>query len=125
VLLTALPSSGIELAVFRAWRRTLRFFDDLYVDLHHFAVNLATAFNRPEVRNAAIAVQRAIAAKDGPIIAERHSGRRMAAARGLSIYFPPFRDPAAFYRDLDFAKATHWADFLDAFLGSAKSDAAH
>ena len=40
----------------------------------------------------------------------------MAPARGLSIYFPPFREPSAHYRDLDFARRTRWADFLDAYL---------
>ncbi len=121
VLLAALPSASIELALYRAWRRTLRFFDDLYADLHHFAVNLATATTRRDVRNAALEVQRAIEAEGGPIIAERHGGRRMAPARGLSIYFPPFRDPSVFYRELDFARATRWADFLDAYLGKGRT----
>jgi hypothetical protein len=40
------------------------------------------------------------------IIAERHGGPGMGRARGLSIYFPPFRDPSAFYRELDFARRT-------------------
>ncbi|HXH07980.1 MAG TPA: clostripain-related cysteine peptidase [Vicinamibacterales bacterium] len=120
VLLGALSSSSLELALYRAWRQTLRFFDDLYADLHHFAVNLAAATTRRDVRNAAIAVQRAIEAEDGPVIAERHGGRRMAPARGLSIYFPPFRDPAVFYRELDFARRTRWADFLDAYMGAPK-----
>ena len=124
VLIAALPSSSLELALYRAWRRTLRFFDDLYADLHHFAVNLAAATTRRDVRNASIDVQRAIETESGPIIAERHAGRRMAPARGLSIYFPPFRDPAVFYRELDFARAARWADFLDAYLGSGKTGAA-
>lgn len=120
-LLAALPSSALELALYRAWRRTLRFFDDLYADLHHLAVNLAAATSRRDVRHAAIDVQRAIEAEGGPIIAERHGGRRMAPARGLSIYFPPFRDPSVFYRELDFAQRTRWADFLDAYLGKGRA----
>lgn len=115
-LLGALPDDGLEIALYRAWRRTLRFFDDLYVDLHHFAVNLAAATTRRDVRQAAIEVQRAIEAEGGPIIAERHGGRRMAPARGLSIYFPQFRDASVFYRELDFTRRTRWADFLDAYL---------
>jgi hypothetical protein len=120
VLLAALPSSGLELALYRAWRRTLRFFDDLYVDLHHLAVNLAAATSRRDVKSAAVEVQRAIEGEGGPILAERHGGRHMAPARGLSIYFPPFRDPSVFYRELDFAQKTRWADFLDAYLGAPK-----
>jgi hypothetical protein len=121
VLLAALPGSSLELALYRAWRRTLRFFDDLYADLHHLAVNLAAATTRRDVRHAAIAVRRAIEAEGWPIIAERHGGRRMRPARGLSIYFPPFRDPSVFYRELDFAQRTRWADFLDAYLGASKT----
>jgi len=53
-------------------------------------------------------VQRAIEGKGakGPIIAEGHVGTRMQPARGLSIYFPPFRDLSAFYGDLHFARRT-------------------
>jgi hypothetical protein len=108
----------MEAALYAAWRRTLRFFDGLYVDLHHFAVRLAAATTRRVVRHAATDVQRAIEAQPGPIIAERHGGAGMSRARGLSIYFPPFRDPSAFYRELDFAKRTRWADFLDLYLGA-------
>jgi Clostripain family len=49
-LLAALPDTALEQALYRAWRRTLRFFDDLYIDLHHFAVNLVSATSRREVR---------------------------------------------------------------------------
>jgi hypothetical protein len=120
-LLGALPDEGLELALYRAWRRTLRFFDDLYCDLHHFAANLARATSRADVRQAAVEVQRAIEAEGGPILAEGHGGRRMGPARGLSIYFPPFRDPSVFYRELDFARRTRWAEFLDAYLGNGET----
>ncbi len=122
-LLTARPDTALEHALYRAWRRTLRFYDDLYIDLHHFAVNLAGATTRREVRTAARAVQRALEAKDGPIIAEAHGGTRMRPARGLSIYFPPFRDPSIFYRELDFARRTRWAEFLEAYLTDDLPDA--
>ena len=117
-LLGALPSQSLEVEIYSAWGRTLRFFDRLYVDLHHFAVNLAGVTARHDVRGAALEVQRAIEAQAGPIIAERHRGPRMARARGLSIYFPSLHDPSVFYRELDFARATRWVDFLDAYLGT-------
>ncbi len=122
-LLAALPDATLEQALYRAWRRTLRFFDDLYVDLHHFAVNLAGTTSRRDVRNAALDVRRAIEAGGGPIIAEAHGGARMRRARGLSIYFPPFRDPSVFYRELDFANRTRWAEFLEAYLTDDPPDA--
>ncbi len=117
-LLAGLPSQSLEVELYAAWRRTVRFFDRLYVDLHHFAVNLAGATSRQAVRGAALEVQRAIETQAGPIIAERHRGPRMARARGLSIYFPSLHDPSVFYRELDFARATRWADFLEAYLGT-------
>ena len=55
------------------------------------------------------------------IIARGQVGAGLAPARGLSIYFPPFRDPSIHYRDLDFARRTRWADLLDAYLSEGRS----
>ena len=90
----------------------------MYVDLHHFAGNLAAATDVRVVKLASVDVQRAIEGKGAksPIIAEGHVGSRMQPARGLSIYFPPFRDPSVFYRELDFAGRARWADFIHAYL---------
>jgi hypothetical protein len=118
-LLGALPSVSLERGLYVAWRGALRFFDGLYVDLHHFAGNLARATGQRDIRRACMEIQGAIEADGGPIIAERHAGARMAPACGLSIYFPPFRDPSVFYRELDFTRTTRWADFLDAYLGGS------
>ena len=116
-LLTALPKiHGAPLPDAR--RRTLSFFKDHYVDLHHFASNLALASGLPAVRQACMDVMRIIEGKGAksPVIAEAHAGPRMGAARGLSIYFPPSGDPWTLYRELNFAERTRWADFLDAYL---------
>ena len=90
----------------------------MYVDLHHFAGNLAAASDVRAIRQACVGIERAIEGKGAtsPIIAEGHGGPRMQPARGLSIYFPPFQNPSAFYSDLDFARRTRWAEFLDAYL---------
>ncbi len=122
-LLARLKSPGVAPAVYTAWRRTLRFFDNFYVDLHHFASNLAAAtLDVGEIKAACGGVQRAIEGKgvESPIIAAGSDGSRMHLSRGLSIYFPPFRDPSAFYRELDFARRTRWADFLEAYLVNGK-----
>jgi hypothetical protein len=58
-----------------------------------------------------------------PIIAEGHAGASMAPARGISIYFPLLLDRSAFYRELDFASATHWADLLEACVGKGRTPA--
>ncbi len=124
LLLTKLPHRGLSAALYTAWRRTLRFFDNFYVDLHHFAGNLAAATDQRDLKQAALAVQAAIEGKGArsPILAEAHSGPRVRNARGFSIYFPPFRDPSVFYRELDFARRTRWADFLEAYLGNGRRD---
>ncbi len=120
-LLRALPSPRLGVALRSAWRRSLRFFDDSYVDLHHLASHLARTANFRDVRQACRAVQEVIAGDRSPILAEAHTGSGMQAARGLSLYFPPFRDPSVYYRELDFARRTRWADFLDVFLGEQRS----
>src|SRR5439155_95978 len=54
-LLGALPSASVELTLYTAWRRSLRFLDGLYVDLRHVAQNLGGASTRSDVRRACAA----------------------------------------------------------------------
>ncbi len=56
-----------------------------------------------------------------PVIAQGHTGPRMTPARGISIYFPLSLDRSVFYRELDFASATQWADLLEASLGNGRT----
>jgi Clostripain family len=115
-LLAALP--GVRRAVSDARRRTLSFFRDYYIDLHHFASNLAVVSDRAAVRHACLDVVRVIEgrAAQSPIIDEAHTGPRMDVAGGLSMYFPQSRALWTFYRELDFAQRTRWANFLEAYL---------
>lgn len=117
-LLAHLTRPRFGATIYTAWRSSLRFFDNYYVDLHSFASAIAAATTVDAVRRASVEVQRAIEGKgvESPIIAEAHGGPAMDAARGLSIYFPPFHVPSPFYAELDFARRTRWADFLDAYL---------
>ena len=93
------------------------------MDLHHLAGNVASAPGNGRIADACRDVQRMIDGDEArsPIIAEGHSGPFMAPARGISIYFPLFLDRSAFYRELDFASATHWADLLDACVGNGRA----
>lgn len=95
----------------------------LYGDLHHLAANLAKAVGPGRIADACFEIEQLIDAQGSrcPIIAGGHVGDRMAAARGLSIYFPVHRDPSVHYQDLDFAKRVCWAEFLKAFLGERKA----
>jgi hypothetical protein len=87
-------------------------------DLHHFAANLAATTDVRAIKQTCMEVQRVIEGRGArsPIIAEGHVASRTQPARGLSICFPPFRDPSAFYRDLDFARQTRRAEFLEKYL---------
>jgi len=113
-VLAGIKSAALAAALHGARRRTLEFFDGLYVDLYHFARNLATATGNSRVADACRDVQRVIDGRGArsPIIAEGHVGRRMAPARGISICFPSVPDPSATYQELDFASATRWGDLL-------------
>jgi hypothetical protein len=124
-LLAGLKTAALVAQILAARRRTLQFFDGLYVDLHHLAGNLATATGKGRIAEACHDVQRLIDGDQArsPIIAQGHAGRDLAAARGLSIYFPLALDRSAFYRELDFVAATRWADFLEAFLGAGRTHA--
>jgi hypothetical protein len=120
-LLARRSSNFLEGALHRAWRRSVRFFEGAYVDLHDLAGNLRAASADQAVRGPCLAIQRALTRAGGPIIAAGHVGAGLAEARGLSIYFPPYRDPSVFYRELDFARDTRWGDFLDAYLGNGRA----
>jgi hypothetical protein len=115
-LLAALPA--VRRTVSDARRRTLSFFMDQYIDLHHFASNLAVGSDRAAVRQACLDVVGVIEGRTAPspIINAAHTGPRMGTARGLSMYFPQCGNPWTFYRELDFAQRTRWADFLEAYL---------
>ena len=118
-LLDDLKRDGLVEALRHARARTLQFFDGLYLDLHHLAGNLAKAVGPGPIADACMQIRRVIGGEGAPspIIAEAYVGARMAPARGLSIYFPAHREPTVHYRDLEFAKRTRWADFLDALVG--------
>ena len=122
-LLAGLKSAAVMASLLAARRKTLQFFEGLYVDLHHLAANLATTAGNSLIADACRDVQRIIDGDEvrSPIIAQAHVGASMAPARGISIYFPLFLDRSAFYRELDFARATRWADLLDAYLGTGRS----
>jgi hypothetical protein len=122
-LLAGSKSTALATALHGARRRTLQFFEGLYVDLHHLAGNVATTTGTGRTADACRDVQRMIDGHEarGPIIAEGHAGASMAPARGISIYFPLFLDRSTFYRELDFASATHWADLLEACVGNGRT----
>ena len=122
-LLADIKHAPLAAAVRAARGRTIQFFDGLYVDLHHLASNLAKAAGPGPVADACFEIQHVIDGHESrsPIIAEGHAGTGVAQARGLSLYFPRGRDASVYYRELDLARRTRWADFLDAYLGEDRT----
>jgi hypothetical protein len=102
-------------------RRVQKFRDSDCVDMVHFAGLLGDA--KP-VGSDDGALARA-ASELGALVApgaegslvpySRASGRSVKAANGLSIYVPLIGTPSPAYRDLEFAAASAWGRFLDAF----------
>jgi hypothetical protein len=117
-LLHKLENSQTQSDIYRAWRNTTRFYENLYMDLYQFADNLGQISDDTQIQHACTAIKRTFDGKeaDSPLIAERHLGENLRAVRGLSIYMPPFKNPSDFYRELDFANQTRWTDFLSAYL---------
>lgn len=122
-LLASLKSAALTAAIRVARGRTVQFFDGLYVDLHHLASNLAKAAGPGPIADACFEIQHVIDSHNSrsPIIAEAHAGPGVAQARGLSLYFPRVRDASVYYRELDLARRTRWADFLDAYPGEDRT----
>jgi hypothetical protein len=123
-LLAGVKNAALVGAVHVARRRSLSFFDGLYVDLHHLTSNLAKAAGQGLVADACVEIQRMTdgQATRGPIIAAGQVGPRMMPSRGLSIYFPAYRDPSIHYRELDFATRTAWGEFVEVYLSTDRAD---
>lgn len=121
-ILANIKNAALAGALHSARRRTLQFFDGLYVDLHHLAGNLATASGLSPVTDACRNVQRVIQGQGGrgPVIAEGHVGARLAPARGLSIYCPVYPTVSVHYGELELSKRTAWADLLEAGFGAGR-----
>jgi hypothetical protein len=50
------------------------------------------------------------------VVDEKHKGLKVANSHGVSIYFPR-GDVTVVYPRLDFAKATHWDEFIKTYQG--------
>jgi hypothetical protein len=101
-------------AVAKTLNATQRFDTADFVDLGHFCQELAKRSKSAAVKAAAKDTADALKARGGFVIAERHRGAGVSHASGAAIYFP--RGPVnKAYAKLDFAKATGWRAWLEAF----------
>jgi hypothetical protein len=113
-LTKAIKDAAEFAAVARTLNATQRFDTADFVDLGHFCQELAKRSKSAAVKAAAKDTAGALKARGGFVIAERHRGPGVSHASGAAIYFP--RGPVnKAYARLDFAKATGWRAWLDAF----------
>lgn len=94
-----------------AWRLTPKFYDDMYLDLYHFASNIQKKATGDVKLKAAALLKTLTTSKKNAIISNGVHGSFGKKMKGLSIYFPPSNVNTAYY-DLSFSKVNQWAEFL-------------
>jgi Clostripain family len=113
-LITAIRSAAEYTAVTKTLNATQRFDTADFVDLGHFCQELGKRSKAAAVKRAATAVLESLTGPNGFVLAERYKGSDVSDATGVAIYFP--RGPVSkVYGRLDFAKATSWRRFLEAY----------
>ena len=113
-LTKAIKKSSDYAAVTKSLNATQRFDTPDFVDLGHFCQELTKRAASGDVKAGAKSTIGALTASDGFVLAERHKGKSVSNASGVAIYFP--RGPVnKAYSKLDFAKATGWRTFLEAY----------
>jgi hypothetical protein len=116
-LVTAIKAPAEYGAVSKALNATQRYEIRDFFDLYDLCANLKRLSRAAAVKAAAQAVMDAMAGTGGGfVLAEKHKGSALARSHGVSIYFPR-GDASVAYPRLDFAKATHWDDFIAAYTG--------
>ena len=102
-----------------AWRKSVKFFDDNYVDLKSFANVLKTKCPKSTDLNArvnALLNSLKVNKGKGTIITAGYQGSSMKRTGGMSIYFPADHINSA-YKYLDFNNGNgSWLEFLKKFL---------
>ncbi len=107
------PRKALLNAVVDARQGSLDFFYGRYIDLYQFVYLLKAKCVQAEIRDKAAAVLQAL--KPGAkkaILSQKHLGRELKKAHGMSIYFP-LGEFNPKYRELDFYKDCHWGAFLE------------
>ena len=120
VYLTAnLDDDAFRNGIADAWRKSVKFFDDNYVDLKSFANVLKTKCPKSTDLNArvnALLNSLKVGKEKGAVIAAGYQGSSMKSTGGMSICFPADHINSA-YKYLDFNSAEgSWLEFLKKFL---------
>ncbi|MBT8074786.1 MAG: hypothetical protein HKP21_13890 [Xanthomonadales bacterium] len=103
--------------IWRAQRKSTRFWHNTLWDLGHFCEVLHDATNTHEVGEAAQAVIDALAPGQGRfVLAESHLGSKVERCMGVTIYLvPPITSISRYYGELDFSQNHPWMSMLEAY----------
>jgi hypothetical protein len=113
-LIAAMRQPVEQVAITRTLNVAQRFDTPDYVDLGHFCAGLLTRSGAAPVKAAAKATIGALGTDGGFVAAARHKGSGVRHASGVAIYFPG-GPVSKVYSKLDFARATAWGRFLEAY----------
>jgi hypothetical protein len=110
-----MPAAAME--IWAAQRASPRFWHNTLWDVTSFCEELENNSASEQVRQAAAAVRAILKpGSEGFIIAEAHSGDKVARCGGLTIYLvPPLIDISRYYQEVDFAKEFKWLEMLQAY----------
>jgi hypothetical protein len=103
--------------IWRAQRKSTRFWHNTLWDLGHFCEVLHGTTNTDEVGEAAQAVIDALAPGEGRfVLAESHLGSKVERCMGVTIYLvPPITSISRYYGELDFSQNHRWMSMLEAY----------
>jgi hypothetical protein len=118
VLLNNLSDSSVRTAVLLSRKDVQAYEVPDYIDLCDFCDLLEKQCSVAEIQEACRKVKSA-GGKGAFIVSAGYKGAKVAHSHGVSIYFPA-KKLSLLYKTLDFAKATTWLAFLEAYLQSTR-----
>ena len=103
--------------IWRAQRKSARFWHNTLWDLGHFCEVLEDTSTTAGVRDAARAVVDALAPGNGQfVLAESHLGTKVEHCMGVTIYLvPPITSISRYYGELDFSQNHPWMKMLEVY----------
>jgi hypothetical protein len=115
-LMTAVMATSYS-DMWRAQRKSARFWHNTLWDLGHFCEVLETTTTEGRIKGAAGAVQSALDQGEGRfVLSESHSGPKVQQCRGVTVYLvPPISTISRYYRELDFTLDHSWIGMLEAY----------
>jgi hypothetical protein len=118
LLLKRLAETEVKRAVLLSRWQSQSYAGTEYVDLYDFCHLLHDNCGQAEVKSACREVMSAIGPA-GFVLKSGYRGTDAQYSYGLSIYFPQ-HEVSRFYQRLDFARDTHWNEFLNEYVSQTR-----